>query len=70
MGKKFRRAIRPLEESGISLRESRLIMHEMFAATVSNAPGNEIDNYTAKRITPVYLALCKMLENVGKLRKS
>lgn len=69
MSKKFSKITAPLTESGVKLSDHRLILHEMFAATVSNAPDDETDNFTAKRVTPVYLALCNVLENVRKGKK-
>lgn|GEM_PF-6538766 len=69
MSKKLEKTIAPLLECGLSLSDQRIILHEMFAAAVSNAPDDELDNYTAKRTTPVYLALCQLLENIRKKRK-
>jgi hypothetical protein len=53
----------------ITAKEQRMILHEMFAATVSNAPDNETDNFTAKRISPIYLSICKVLEKISKKKK-
>ena len=53
----------------ITAKEQRMILHEMFTATVSNAPDNEIDNFTAKRISPIYLSICKALEKISKKKK-
>ena len=39
----------------------------MFTSSVCNAPDNETDNFTAKEITPFYLALCETLENLDRL---
>lgn len=64
MSNELDKIIRPLIESENSLREQRMILHEMFALAVANIPDNETDNYTAKRMKPVYLALAELLENV------
>jgi hypothetical protein len=44
-----------------------MLLHEMFASTVANAPDDESDNWTARRITPFYLALCQLLENLDEI---
>jgi hypothetical protein len=64
MSTELHRVISPLIESGISLREQRMALHEMFALAVTNVPDNETDNFTAKRLKPVYIALCEVLENI------
>jgi hypothetical protein len=69
MSRKFEKLTEPLRDSGVDLSEHSIILHEMFASTVSNAPDNETDNFTAKRVTPVYLALCRLLENIRKKKK-
>lgn len=61
MCRKSKKAIRPLLESELSLKKLRIGLNEMFALAVSNAPENETENFTAKKITPVYLALSEML---------
>lgn len=60
-------AVQPLIESGVTFREQRMLLHEMFTASVANAPDNEVDNFTAKRLTPVYLALIETLENLDSI---
>jgi hypothetical protein len=59
--------IQPVVELKINFRNQRMLLNEMFASTVSNAPDNEIDNWTARRITPFYLALCQLLENIDSI---
>jgi hypothetical protein len=59
--------IQPVVELKINFRNQRMLLNEMFASTVSNAPDDEIDNWTAKRITPFYLALCQLLENIDSI---
>lgn len=58
-------AIDPLVECGINFKDQRLLLHEMFATAVSNAPDDETDNFTAKKLKPFYLALCEVLENLS-----
>lgn len=59
--------IRPLMDCESSMREHRKALHEMFVLAVANAPDNETDNHTAKRLAPTYLALVEFLENVHEL---
>jgi hypothetical protein len=67
MSEKFTQIISPLINNGISLREQKLALHKMFALAVANAPENETDNFTAKQLMPVYLALCEIIENIQDL---
>jgi hypothetical protein len=60
-------AIQPIVECKINFSNQRMLLHEMFAIAVSNAPDDELDNWTAKRITPFYLALCQLLENIDSI---
>ena len=60
-------AIQPIVECKINFSNQRMLLNEMFARTVSNAPDDELDNWTAKRITPFYLALCQLLENIDSI---
>ena len=69
MGKKLAKIIRPVTESELSLGRQRLCLNEMFAAAVSNAPDNELENFTAKRLAPAFLAISQLLENIRKYRK-
>jgi len=64
MSKKFKETLAPVLESNLSLSEFSMGLHEMYAAAVSNAPEDELENFTAKRLTPVYLSLCQLLENI------
>lgn len=67
MSTTLHRIISPLIDSEIPLREQRTILREMFVLAVANAPDNETDNFTAKRLSPVYLALSELLENVQEM---
>lgn len=60
-------AINPLVVVGINFRDQRMLLHEMFANTVASAPDDETDNFTAKKLTPFYLALCQLLENIDSI---
>lgn len=60
-------AIRPVVNCAIPFWEQRLILSEMFATTVANAPENETDNFSAKRIKPFFLGILEMLENFEKI---
>jgi hypothetical protein len=60
-------AINPLVQLRINFRDQRMLLHEMFAHTVASAPDNETDNFTAKKLTPFYLALCEVLENIDSI---
>ncbi|MFW0737575.1 hypothetical protein [Flavobacterium sp. T12S277] len=67
MIKKLENVINPVLQSPLTLKEQRLILNEMFALAMSNIPENETDNFTAKKITPVFLALSELLENASAL---
>mgnify|MGYP006956294284 CR=1 FL=1 len=54
----------PVLTSECSLKELRTALREMFVLAVANAPDNETDNFTAKRLSPAYLALAELLDNV------
>ncbi|MBC5840741.1 hypothetical protein H8R23_04930 [Flavobacterium sp. F-380] len=45
-----------------------MALHRMFTLAVANAPENETDNYTAKTLSPAYLALCELLKNVREIQ--
>ena len=60
-------AIAPIVQSGINFREQRRLLHEMFTMSVANAPDNELDNFTAQRLSPFYLAMCELLENLDSI---
>ena len=60
-------AIQPIVECKINFSNQRMLLNEMFAIAVSNAPDDETDNWTARRITPFYLALCQLLENIERI---
>ena len=63
------KAILPIVECGVNFRNQRMLLHEMFTSSVANAPDDEIENFTAKRLTPVYLALCNLLENLDSIEE-
>lgn len=63
-------AIEPLFSGALSLSDQRMLLNEMYTQTVMNAPDDEIDNFTAKKLTPFYLALLQTLENLQKLTLS
>lgn len=54
-------AVEPLLFSGVPLLQQKMVLDTMFAATVASAPDNEIDNFTAKETSPVFLALGEVL---------
>lgn len=62
-------AIQPVVGCKINFRNQRMLLHEMFTCTVANAPDDESENWTAKRITPFYLALCQLLENLDDIEQ-
>ncbi|PZO33180.1 MAG: hypothetical protein DCE86_05315 [Flavobacteriaceae bacterium] len=62
-------ALAPFLESNLDLSATRMVLHEMFTSAVSNAPDDEIDNFTARRMTPHYLAIVMLLENLQSLQK-
>lgn len=60
-------AVLPIIECGVNFRNQRMLLHEMFTSTVANAPDDEIENFTAKRLTPFYLAMLNLLENLDSI---
>jgi len=64
MKNELSRIIAPVMECESSLREQRMALHEMFALAVTNIPDGEIENFTARKLKPTYLALCELLENL------
>lgn len=60
-------AILPVAQFPMFFHQQRMLLHEMYTAAVVNAPDDEIDNFTAKRLTPFYLALCQMFENFDQV---
>lgn len=60
----YREALAPILESEMSMSEQRMALHEMFALAMSNIPEDETENFTAKKITPAYIALCQLMENM------
>ena len=55
-------------ECECSLREHRMALHEMFALAVANAPDDETDNFTARKLKPTYIALCLLMENIREVQ--
>lgn len=66
MNENLLHAIRPIIDSPLSLKEQRLALNQMFALALSNIPENETDNFTAKKLMPVFLALSEVLENLAE----
>ena len=62
-------AIAPIVQCQLSFSDQRMLVNEMFAATVANAPDNETDNFTAKRLKNFYLALSQTLENISSIEQ-
>lgn len=62
--------IEPLLNCSIPFSRQRLLLNQMFAASVANAPDDEIDNFTAKQFSPFFLALSETLENLEKFNLS
>jgi hypothetical protein len=60
-------AIAPIVENRINFRQQRMLLHRMFTLSVSNAPDDETDNFTANQLTPFYLSLCETLENLDTI---
>ena len=60
-------AIEPLTHCSIPFSDQRRLVHQMYTQSVCHAPDDEIDNFTAKQLTPFYLALLQSLENLEKL---
>lgn len=56
-------AIDPVMMFPMFFHQQRMMLHEMFTAAVANAPDDELDNFTAKKLTPFYLSLCQLFEN-------
>lgn len=61
----LRAAVSPVLDAELSPKEMRIILSEMFANSVSNPPDGEIDAFSARRQTPVFLALQELLENLN-----
>ena len=59
--------IRPLIECELSLSQQKMALNQMYAMAVSNAPDDETDNFTARKLSPAYLAMCQLLENIRDL---
>lgn len=64
MSEKLKEFIKPLTESETSLKDHKLALHQLFTLAVTNIPDNETENFTAKKLSPTYLALCELLENI------
>lgn len=59
-------AIEPLMNCSISFSRQRMLLNQMFAHSVSNAPSDEVDNFTAKQLSPFFIALSETLENLER----
>lgn len=66
----LKEALKPILESSISLSDQRMLLNEMFVSAVCNAPDDEVDNFTANRLSGFYLALIQTLENLEKCNRS
>lgn len=66
----LKEAVKPLLENKIALSDQRMLLHEMFVTCVCNAPDDEIDNFTANRLSNFYLSLIQTLENLEKYNLS
>lgn len=60
-------AIAPIVENRINFKQQRMLLHRMFTTAVSNAPDNESENFTANQLSPFYLSLCELLENLDSI---
>lgn len=60
-------AVEPIIFSGVPFPEQKMVLDNMFAATVSNAPEDETDNFTAKEASPVFLAISEFLLRMYKI---
>lgn len=68
MNEELDKILSPVLTSEFSVKELKTVLREMFVLAVTNAPENEIDNFTAKRMSPTYLALAELLENVQEMQ--
>jgi hypothetical protein len=62
-------AIAPVVQCHINFRNQRMLLHQMFVLSVANAPDNETDNFTANQLSPFYLAMCELLENLDSIHE-
>lgn len=60
-------AIVPIVRCHINFRDQRKLLHQMFVLSVANAPDDELDNWTARQLSPFYLAMCELLENLDTI---
>lgn len=60
-------AIAPIIECQLSFSEQRMLVNEMFTVTVENAPDDETDNFTARKLKHFYLSLLQTLENISSI---
>ena len=60
------RIIEPLFEEDVNLEDHKNNLDRMFALAVQHAPDDEIDNFTAKKLSPTFLALARALVHVGR----
>lgn len=62
-------ALSPLLDSACSFSDQRKLLRKMYAMTLCNAPDDEIDNFTAKELSPFFLALSETLDNLEILTR-
>jgi hypothetical protein len=60
-------AIHPLLMAGPNLLDQMGMLNEMFVATVANAADTELDNFTARRFSPFFLAMNETLTNLYRI---
>lgn len=63
----LRDAIEPLVIAGPDLLQQAQILNQMFVSIVENAPDDETDNFTARQVSPVFLALNQTLVNLNRI---
>lgn len=63
----IREAVSPVLDAELSIREMKIILAEMYANSVSNPPDGEIGAFTARRQSPVFLALNELLDNLQEI---
>ncbi|NRT11541.1 hypothetical protein [Flavobacterium sp. 14A] len=62
--KKQKKKLAPITHSNITVGAFKMGLNKMFAMAMSNIPENETDNYTAKELTPAFLGISELLENI------
>lgn len=67
MNEKLHNTIRPILENPVPIKEQKMLLNKMFTLAITNAPDDETDNFTAKSLTPVFLALSEVLESASEI---